>query len=234
MTTFALVHGAWHDAWCWERVTPLLLHAGHDVVAPNMPSDDGSADFDAYADAVCDALHGRDDDVVVVAHSLAGTTGALVAGRRPVRHLVYLCAAVPEGGLSLLDQWQAQPDMVHPEFGDGWLQGLTAPDDQMRTAWVDHDFAGKVFYADCDEVTADEAVSHLRLQSGHPWTLPFSLTEHPAVSCTSVVCTEDLVVNPVWSKRAAHHIGAEIVELPGSHSPMLSRPSAVADVLLRV
>lgn len=234
MTTFALVHGAWHDAWCWERVVPLLQDAGHGVIAPDMPSDVGSADFDAYADHMCAALQGCDDDVVVVAHSLAGTTGALVADRRPVRHLVYLCAAVPEGGKSLIDQWQAEPDMVHPAFGDGWLQGLTDPDDQMRTAWVDHEFAGKVFYADCDDATVAEAVSHLRLQSGYPWTLPCSLSEHPSVSCTSVVCSEDLVVNPVWSRRTAQHIGAEIVELPGSHSPMLSRPSAVAEVLLRV
>jgi pimeloyl-ACP methyl ester carboxylesterase len=179
-------------------------------------------------------LQGCGDDVVIVAHSLAGTTGALVAGRRPVRHLVYLCAAVPDAGKSLLDQWQAEPDMVQPQFGDGWLQGLTEPDEQMRTAWVDHGFAGRVFYSDCDEATVSEAIGHLRLQSGYPWTLPCSLTEHPSVACTSVVCGEDLVVNPAWSKRVARKIGAEIVELPGSHSPMLSRPSVVADVLLRV
>jgi len=234
VTTFALVHGAWHDAWCWERVVPLLQRAGHRVIAPDMPSDDGSADFDAYADHMCSALHGCDDDVVVVAHSLAGTTGALVAARRPVRHLVYLCAAVPECGKSLVDQWQSEPDMVNPEFGDGWLQGLTDPDNQMRTAWADLAFAGRVFYADCDEATVAEAVSHLRLQSGYPWTRPCSLTEHPAIRCTSVVCTEDLVVNPGWSSRTADRIGAEVVELPGGHSPFLSRPSAVADVLLRV
>lgn len=234
MTTFALVHGAWHDAWCWDRVAPLLQQAGHDAIAPNMPSEDGSAGFDAYADEVCAALRGCDDDVVVVAHSLAGTTGALVADRRPVRHLVYLCAAVPEGGKSLLDQWQAEPDMVHPEFADGWLQGLTDPDDQMRTAWVDHEFAGKVFYDDCDGATVTEAIGHLRLQSGYAWTVPYTLPEHPSVPCTSVVCSEDLVVNPAWSRRMAHKIGADLVELPGSHSPMLSRPAAVAEVLLRV
>ena len=234
MTTFALVHGAWHDAWCWERVAPVLRQAGHDVVAPQLPSDDGSADFDAYADVVCAALGECDDDVVVVAHSLAGATGALVPDRRPVRHLVYLCAAVPAAGLSLLDQWQAEPDMVSADFGNGWLQGLSDPDDHMRTAWVDLDFARDVFYADCDEATAAVAVDHLRLQSAYPWTLPCSMTEHPSVSCTSVVCDEDLVVNPVWSRRMARRIGAGLVELPGSHSPMLSRPSAVADVLLSV
>jgi pimeloyl-ACP methyl ester carboxylesterase len=234
VTTFALVHGAWHSSWCWERVAPLLVGAGHDVIAPDLPSDDGSADFDAYADFVCSALGGCDDDVVVVAHSLAGTTGALVAMRRPVRHLVYLCAAVPAGGLSLLDQWQAESDMVCRDFGDGWLQGLTEPDDQMRTAWVDHDFVRKVFYHDCDADTVAAAIDNLRPQSGQPWTLPCTLTEHPPVSCTSVVCGEDRIVNPDWSRRVARNIGADLVELPGSHSPFLSRPAAVADVLLGV
>lgn len=234
MATFALVHGAWHGAWCWEMLTPFLQQAGHNVVAPELPSDDGSADFDAYADSVCTALRGCDDDVVVVAHSLAGATGALVPDRRPVRHLVYLCAAVPEGGIGLFDQWQAQPDMVATQFAEGWLQGLSEPDEQLRTVWVDLDFVRGVFYADCDEATVAGAIHHLRPQSGYPWTVPCSLTEHPVVGCTSVVCSEDRVVNPDWSKRKARELGADIVELPGSHSPLLSRPSVVADVLLRV
>lgn len=119
MTTFALVHGAWHGAWCWERLTPLLQQAGHNVLVPELPTEDGSADFAAYADVVCADLRACDDDVVVVAHSLAGATGALVPDRRPVRHLVYLCAAVPQAGVGLVEQWQAQPDMVMTEFADG-------------------------------------------------------------------------------------------------------------------
>jgi hypothetical protein len=151
-----------------------------------------------------------------------------------VRHLVYLCAAVPEGGIGLVEQWQAQPDMICADFLNGWLQGLSEPDEQLRTAWVDFDFVRAVFYADCDETTVAAAIDHLRPQSGYPWTLSGSLTEHPSVSCTSVICREDRIVNPIWSRRKAREIGADIVELPGSHSPMLSRPSAVADVLLRI
>jgi pimeloyl-ACP methyl ester carboxylesterase len=234
VTTFALVHGAWHGASCWEQLAPFLMRAGHDVVAPDLPSDDGSADFDAYADFVCNALRGCDDDIVVVAHSLAGATGALLPARRPVRHLVYLCAAVPEPGMGLFNQWQAQPDMVCADFANGWLQGLSEPDEQLRTVWVDFDFVRAVFYADCDEAAMTAALDHLRPQSGYPFAVPCSLTEHPAVPCTSVVCNEDRVVNPDWSKRTARDIGADVVELPGSHSPFLSRPSALADVLLRI
>jgi hypothetical protein len=66
MTTFALVHGGWHGAWCWELLTPLLEQAGHGVVAMDLPCEDPTANFDTYADVVCAALDGRDDDVVLV------------------------------------------------------------------------------------------------------------------------------------------------------------------------
>src|SRR6267378_458729 len=111
MTTFALVHGAWHGAWCWEQLTPLLQHAGHDVVAMDLPSEDGAATFDTYADVVCAALDGRGDDVVLVGHSYGGNTVPLVAARRPLRHLVYLCAMIPDIGRSLFDQLSDDMEM---------------------------------------------------------------------------------------------------------------------------
>jgi pimeloyl-ACP methyl ester carboxylesterase len=230
VTTFALVHGAWHDSWCWERVTPLLRRAGHHVVAPDLPGDDGSADFDDYADVVCRALHGCDDDVVVVGHSLGGATAAVVAARRPTRHLVYLCASVPECGVSLLGLNDIHPDLANPE----WAKGLSEPDEQLRTVWVDHDFARRIFYDDCDDATVAAAIDHLRPQSAYPWTVPCSLSEQPSMSCTYVVCSDDQMVLPSYQRRIARGIGADIVELPGSHSPLLSQPSAVAEVLLRV
>jgi pimeloyl-ACP methyl ester carboxylesterase len=88
MTTFALVHGAWHDAWCWERLAPLLQQAGHDVVAMDLPIDDNAATFDTWADVVCAALDRTGDDLVLVGHSYSGHAIPLVAARRPVRHLV--------------------------------------------------------------------------------------------------------------------------------------------------
>ncbi|MGX9431692.1 MULTISPECIES: alpha/beta fold hydrolase [Bradyrhizobium] len=36
MTTFVLVHGAWHGGWCYERVARLLRQAGHEVYPPTL------------------------------------------------------------------------------------------------------------------------------------------------------------------------------------------------------
>lgn len=36
MTTFVLVHGAWHGGWCWQKVIPFLETADHEVYAPTL------------------------------------------------------------------------------------------------------------------------------------------------------------------------------------------------------
>lgn len=230
MTTFALVHGAWHGAWCWELLTPFLRHAGHDVVAMDLPCEDASASFETYADVVNAALDGCNHDVVLVGHSLGANTIPLVAARRPVRHLVYLCGAVPAIGQSVFDQIVGS-DMMVPGFD----AGLSEPDSEARTAWVDLDRTRMLLFADCDESVAEAAFKRLRPQARYPSTLPFPLTEFPTVSCTSVICSDDRMVNPDWSKRIARdRLGAGVVELAGGHSPFLSQPSALAEVLLRV
>src|SRR5215216_4846563 len=73
VTTFALVHGAWHGAWCWERLTPALEAGGHRVVAVDLPCEDATATFETYAEVVVQALD-AEAEVVVVGHSLAGLT----------------------------------------------------------------------------------------------------------------------------------------------------------------
>ena len=229
MTTYALVHGAWHGAWCWERLTPFLQQAGHHVVTMDLPGEDGAATFDSYADVVCAALIGCDDDVVLVGHSYGGNTVPLVAARRPIRHLVYVCAMIPDIGRSLFDQLQDKPQMLNPAYE----QGLSVPDEQLRQVWADLDIACAMFYGDCDEPTTKAALDRLRPQSAYPAIQPCSLTEFPAVKTTYVVCAEDQILRPEWSRQTARErIGAELIELPGDHSPFYSRPSVLADVLL--
>src|SRR3974377_1686184 len=43
MTTFGLVHGAFHGSWCWERLTPELERLGHRVLTVDLPSEEPRA-----------------------------------------------------------------------------------------------------------------------------------------------------------------------------------------------
>lgn len=230
MTTFGLVHGAWHGGWCWERLVPELEARGHRAITMDLPCDDASATFEDYAGVVTDALTDAPDDVVLVGHSMAGQTIPLVAARRPVARLVYLCALLPAVGRSLVDQLGGEPDMLDV----GYVAGLGEIDEQGRTAWVDPEVARRYFYADCDEADARAAFDRLRPQAQTPYAVTFPLDAFPAVPASYIVCTEDHLVVPAWSRRAAkERLGLDAVELPGSHSPFLSRPAELADLLTR-
>ena len=37
MSIYVLVHGAWHGAWCWNKVVPLLKKEGHATVTLDLP-----------------------------------------------------------------------------------------------------------------------------------------------------------------------------------------------------
>ncbi|HSB66926.1 MAG TPA: alpha/beta fold hydrolase [Anaerolineales bacterium] len=36
MTTFLLIHGAFHGGWCWKRVAQRLRAAGHELYTPTL------------------------------------------------------------------------------------------------------------------------------------------------------------------------------------------------------
>ncbi|MET0699984.1 MAG: alpha/beta hydrolase, partial [Mycobacterium sp.] len=215
----------------WERLTPELVARGHRVVAVDLPIQDETATFEKYADTVVAALAGAaDDDLVVVGHSLGGHTLPWVALRRPVRHLVYLCALVADPGRSLANQDKTEP-MLNPRH----LDALSKPAGPAGcTRWVDGALAAELLYGDCPNDVADAAVGRLRPQSIHPMRQRSALTDLRVAPSTYVLCTGDQMVNPDWSRAVAtERLGAPIVELPGGHSPFYSRPAALADVLDR-
>lgn len=223
MSTFVLVHGAWHGAWCWERLTPELEALGHRVVAVDLPCDDPEATFEDYADVVAAVMDGGE---IVVGHSLAGNVLPLVAARRPVGRLVYLCAMVPDPGRSQAQQEKAG-DMTDPRY----LSGLSRTDNAC-TVWSEAELARAVLYGDCDDETAAAAVARLRPQSMSVARAVWTGDVRPAVPTTSIACTDDAILYPAWSRRiAADRLGADHVELPGGHSPFLSRPAELARVL---
>ena len=222
MTTFALVHGAWHGAWCWERLIPELDARGHDVVAAELPVEDPSLGSADYAAIVTAALDGVGGDVVLVGHSLAGLAIPLVARVRPVRRLVYLCALLPQPGLSLRDQ-----DGVFAEgFGDALVR------DELDRSYWPQGSAELGLYPDCSSEIATWAAARLRRQSRRPSIETTPLETWPEVESTYLLAAHDHVVDPNWSRRAAgERLGVEAVELDTGHSPFLACPRELADVL---
>ncbi len=167
--------------------------------------------------------------MVLVGHSFAGATIPLVARHRPLRHLVFLCALVPRPGESVADR--AATDSVYvPGF-----VGNTATREDGASFWPDPAAAIRCFYHDCTAADAAWAVSRLRPQSAAPRREPWPADALPDVERTSILCRDERVIDPSWSRRMSRELlGVEAVELDGGHSPFLSRPAELADVLARI
>jgi pimeloyl-ACP methyl ester carboxylesterase len=225
MSTFALVPGAWHGAWCWERLVPELETLGHRALALDLPIGDLTKAHSHYATHVVELLADEDEDIVLVGHSLSGFTVPLVAARRPLRLQVYLAGLVPRPGVDIATLFSEEPVVARPELmrqqrhPDGW-------------SWWEPDDAREAMYHDCSAGDAAWATSRLRPQARAASVEPCPLDALPDVPAAYVLCRDDRLVSADWVRElGAPRVGATVHELPGGHSPFVSRPRELAALL---
>jgi pimeloyl-ACP methyl ester carboxylesterase len=134
MSSFVLVHGAWHGSWCWKRVRRALQAQGHEVFTPTLT---GLADrshllsravnLETHILDVVNLIRWEElTDIVLCGHSYGGCVISGVADRVPehIRALVYLDAFVLEDSEN---QMQHLPETFSRQFregaknlGEGW------------------------------------------------------------------------------------------------------------------
>lgn len=233
---FVLVHGAWHGAWCWHRLMPLLEAAGATVVAPDLPGHgaDGTpateVTLDAYADRVVAAVEACDGPVELVGHSMGGMVISAVAERIPDRlaGLTYVCAFMPRDGDVL--------GALGAEDEDTELNAAIRPGPEKGTVIVAPE-VGPVFYDDCPEADAADALARLVPQPVAPLQTPVHVSEanFGRVPRAYVVCTKDRAVSPKMQRVLIERVPCDpVIELASNHSPFLSMPEELAKVLLQI
>lgn len=123
VSTYVLIPGGWHAAWCWWPVAKRLRAAGHHAIALTLPGLDDGDDPSGYrltdaVDYVVSQVRGLQLDVILVAHSWGGypATGAAEILTDKVRKVIYFNALVPVRGRSLVDD--------HPPAGRDLLLRL--------------------------------------------------------------------------------------------------------------
>jgi len=223
MSTFVLIHGAGDVGWYWHLVEAELRARGHDVVAPDLPDDDESAELGDYADAVIEAVGGR-KDLIVVGQSFGGFTAPLVADRLPVDVLVFVAGMVPSPGEPPGDWWAntGYGAAVREQAArDG---GLTGNEDPFVA-----------YYHDVPRKLAEEAMSKER---AHPseasMASPWPLDAWPDVPTKFVLCTEDRFFPADFLRRVvAERLDIVPDEIAAGHCVALSRPKELAEMLER-
>jgi pimeloyl-ACP methyl ester carboxylesterase len=236
MARVLLIHGGAHGAWCWERILEPLRAAGFEPEPVDMPgrgADAGRAStvsLDDYTDLL-DAVIDRDEQpVAIVAHSMGGVYGSAIAERRPeaVSRIVFIAALAPRDGEAGL------PILQTRAHGSGLLEpGAILVSEDQTTATVPPEHATASFYSDCAAADAEWAGSQLCAEPVVPIMTPVQLTEanYGRVPKTWILTTNDRTVPPALQREQAEAIGATIVEIESGHSPFLSMPDELTNVI---
>jgi pimeloyl-ACP methyl ester carboxylesterase len=235
MKPYVLVHGGGHGGWCYQRVARIMRSKGHEVYTPTLTGLgerehllSPAVDLDLQITDVVKVLEFEDlHDVILVGHSYGGMIITGVADRATSRigHLVYLDAANPKNGQSLVDV--AGPLMNAARRKGRVVNGiellLFPGTDPMN------------FYG----VTDPEQIEWMKPKlTPHPWKCfeqKLVLRNEEAlwkIPQTHIVCTSTIATRDVPALKASSN--GRFWDIDTGHDLMISEPEAVADLLLRV
>jgi pimeloyl-ACP methyl ester carboxylesterase len=236
MATFVLVHGGGHGGWCYQRVSRLLQQAGHEVYAPTLTGLSERShlvgphvDLDLHIQDIAAVLHYENlRDVILVGHSYGGMVITGVGGRAPDRvgKLVYLDAANPENGQSLVDVAGPMMEMARlggqvidgvelvllPAPGAGAFYGVTDPAD---LAWMDERLTAHPWRCFEQKLELHDEAGYAKIPQYH-------------ISCASTLATRDPAL--IEDARASGRLWV----IDTGHDLMITEPEKVADALAAV
>jgi pimeloyl-ACP methyl ester carboxylesterase len=239
MANFVLVHGAWHGAWCWRRVTDRLTSLGHRVHAVTLTGVGERAHLlspdihlSTHIQDVVSTIETEElSEVVLAVHSYAGMVGTGVAdliGQR-LQHLVYVDAMLPKPG----ETWGATHTRAVRE---GRLAAAQASSTYSFPA------PGPELFG----LSGEDAQWVARRQTphpGHPYTdvLNFSPERVAAVARTYIRCTKPTLatMDAIWPRVCDPSFwdglwlpGSRAIEMTTGHDPMISAPQELTQILL--
>ncbi|WP_372400004.1 alpha/beta hydrolase [Azospirillum sp. HJ39] len=217
--TVILVHGAFADGSSWSRVIPRLQAAGLLAVAVQNPL--VSLDDDvAHVQRAIDRTKGP---LVLVGHSWGGAVITQLGDQDRVTALVYVAAFAPDIGQSPNDTLKSFP----PSAG---LSGVSV--DKGRFLTLTPEGMARNFAQD---LPAEEAALLAATQgpvAASCFATKVSAAAWKAKPAWYVVAAKDRMLPPDFLRATASRIGARSVEVDSGHAPHLSRPDAVAAVIV--
>ena len=216
--TVVAVHGAWADGSSWKDVILGLEQEGLRILAAPIPLTSLGDDTAAVRRAIA-RLQGP---VVLAGHAYAGAVIAAVNDER-VKALVYVAGLAPDEGETVAqvfyrDEKHAQSPHLAPD-ADGFIW---MPDEGFRNAFSQHATAEQIALA----AAVQRPIALGCIQEPVPT---------PAWRSTPtwyLVAEEDRMINPKTQHFMAKRMGATTQVLAVDHTPLLSAPQQVIDIIL--
>jgi pimeloyl-ACP methyl ester carboxylesterase len=234
MSTYVLIHGSWHGAWCWYKIIPLLQQAGHQVIVLDLPSHgrDWTAprevSLQRYVESVCKVLDAQAEPVILVGHSRGGIVISQTAEHRSdkIRTLVYLAAFLIRNGETLMTTALSDPDSL--------IISNTVVNQEQGSTMLKAEAFRDALYGDCPQEDIVLATALLTPEPIAPSATPLSLSEEHfgRIPRVYIETRQDKGVTPTLQKKMYTVTPCQqIISMDTSHSPFLSQPEQLASHL---
>ena len=227
-SSFILIAGAWHGAWCWHKLIPLLEHAGARVIAPDLPT--AGAELEDWATLVAGVVE-REPGCVLLGHSRGGAVISRVAELVPgsIRRLVYLSAYLLPDGESVAEEARRDAaSLVAPNM---------LPVKRGLTCTIRAEVLRETFYGECTDEDFEYARTRLSPEPLRVLAAPVRITAERfgRVPRAYIETLRDRAVTPAAQRRMQSVLPCDpVFALDSDHSPFLSQPEALARILISI
>lgn len=235
MSTFILIHGAWHGAWCWYKLVPKLEKRGHQAISIELPAHGIDRTpikeiqgLDQYADSVCEVLDSLNKPVKLVGHSLGGAVITRVSERVPdkITELIFISGFLP---------WDSRTVFEISEEGEDTVLSQNIDIIEERGSIViNENYLKEALYSDCSKQDIRLAKSLLRPEPIEPSSDPIIATSDGfgSVQKSYIICKNDNAISPSHQRKMCEIADVDTrFEIETSHSPFLSAPRKTVDKL---
>ncbi len=216
--TVVAVHGAWADGSSWQDVILGLEREGVRVIAAPIPLTSLGDDTAALKRA----MNRTEGPVILAGHAYAGAVIAAVNDER-VKALVYIAGLAPDEGETVAQVFYR--DERHPR------SPRLAPDAE-GFIWMPEEGFGNAFaqHATAEQIALSAAVQRpIALKCIQE---PVSKPAWKSKPTWFLIAEEDRMINPKTQIFMAKRMGATTRSLAVDHTPLLSAPKAVVDMIL--
>lgn len=248
--TIVLVPGAWHYPECYDLLVERLHQHEYEtrnvklksVVAPGEHrAESHHEDANALKDVIQPLIEqGR--EVIVLGHSYGGVVvseGSSGLGKQRnktggVVHIIYCCAWVLGEGVSL-GGFVQDAFVQTPELAAGMPQHFHTTEEDGLILRVIKEHAAGTFYNDVEPELAEKTIDKLGLHCSQTFMTPQVGCAYREIPSTYILCQQDKAIFPFVQQHMANQAGIkDVVKLNTSHSPFLSKPDEVFEIIDRI
>ena len=236
MRNLVLVHGAWHDIWCWDPLLPYITKH-FNVVTIRLPGRaiEASEHFqeinlNSYVEHIIEQTSNINGTMTVLGHSMAGLIITQLAARIPhkISNLIYLAAFVPNNGECLFD---ITKNIKEPGISSEFTIDKQANYIKINASKITQ----TLFLNKTSPLLAEQTLAQLCPE-------PFKAFVEP-VQCSSkdidpipklyIKCLDDQAILPYLQDVMIDRLAkCKVLELDADHSPFLSCPEQLAGTLI--